>query len=240
MISPRVVTKIVQPSRSRLLLHRSRLVDFLHQQIYRKLIILSGSAGYGKTALLVDFAHETNLPVCWYSLDASDRDPQVFLEYLIAAIYRRFPDVGARAQAVRSSGAGSGDCNAVTEVTLVIGALITEIQENISDPFVIILDDYHTVAESEAINHIIDTLLLLLPEKAHLILSSRTLPAGLALTRLAVRQEVAGLGVSELQFTAEEIRILLSQNYQIELSSEQATEIAERSEGWIAGILLTT
>ena len=187
VISPRVVTKIVQPSRSRLLLHRSRLVDFLRQHVHLKLIILSASAGYGKTALLTDFAQDTTLPVCWYQLDASDRDPQVFLEYLIAAIHRRFPKVGERAQTVLGSGtdACAGD--------LVIGALSTEIQENIPDPFVIILDDYHTVAESEAINHLMDTMLLLFPEKAHLILSSRTLPAGLALTRLAVRQEVAAL-----------------------------------------------
>lgn len=234
MISPHVVTKIVQPSRSRLLLHRSRLVDFLHQQNHRKLIILSASAGYGKTALLVDFAHETTLPICWYQVDASDRDPQVFLDYLIAAIRRPFPDVGERAQALLGGGTGSFDSD------LVIGALITDIQENIRDPFVIILDDYQTVAESEAINHIMDSLLLLLPEKAHLILSSRTLPAGLALTRLAVRQEVAALSASELQFTGEEIRRLLYQNYQTSLGPEQTSEIAERCEGWIAGILLTT
>ena len=234
MISPRVVTKIVQPSQSRLLLHRPRLVDALHQQVHRKLIILSASAGYGKTALLVDFARETTLPVCWYQLDASDRDPQVFLEYLIATIHRRFPNVGERAQAVLESGTGFCDPDAV------IGALVNEIQEKISDPFVVVLDDYHAVAESEAINHILDTLLLLLPEKVHLILSSRTLPAGLALTRLAVRGQVVALGANELQFTGEEIRSLFYHTHQTTLSPEQAAEMAEHSEGWIAGILLTT
>jgi len=234
VISPRVVTKIIQPHRSRWLLHRSRLVDSLHRQIHRKLIILSAPAGYGKTALLVDFVHATTLPVCWYQLDAADRTPRVFLEYLIAAIHRRFPKVGERAQAVLGSGACSFDSDAV------IGALVTEVQENIAASFVIVLDDYHTVAESEAINRIVDSLLLLLPEKAHLLLSSRTLPAGLALTRLAVRQDVAALSASELEFTGEEIGGLLYQNYQATLTPEQTAEIATRCEGWIAGILLTT
>ena len=48
------------------------------------------------------------------------------------------------------------------------------------------------------------------------------------------------LSAHELQFTGEEIRSLLYQDYQTELAPEQAAEIAERSEGWIAGILLTT
>lgn len=232
--SPRVVTKIVQPSQSRLLLHRARLVDFLQQRIHAKLVILSAPAGYGKTTLLIDFARETNLPICWYQLDASDRDPQVFLEYLAASIHRRFPAVGDRADAVLGCGTSAGDWNTV------IGALVTEIQERILDPFMIVLDDYHLVADSPAINHILDTLLLLLPEKAHLVLSSRTLPTGLALTRLAVRQQLVALGPNDLRFTAEEIRSLFYQHSRTSLSLEQAAEVAKGSEGWIAGVLLTT
>lgn len=232
--SPRALTKIVLPNRSRRLLYRPRLVNFLHDHLEHKLIVISASAGYGKTSLLIDFVHETSLPVCWYSLDDSDRDPQVFLEYLTASVNRQFPTIGEQAQRVLASGEPAPGFDAV------VGALINEIQDNLTKPFVIVLDDYHTVAESEAVNHIVETLLFLSPATVHLIISSRTLPTQLPLTRLQVRQQVAGLGCGDLQFTAEEIQALVMQNHQIQLSAQQAVDLAKQSEGWIASILLTT
>jgi len=42
----------------------------------------------------VDFAQQTTLPVCWFTLGPSEADPQVFLEYLVFAIQRRYPGFG--------------------------------------------------------------------------------------------------------------------------------------------------
>ena len=86
-----LVTKILVPSRRGDVLRRQRLLDFIHEYIGRKLVLISASAGYGKTSLIVDFANDTSLPVCWYSVEESDGDPQVFLEYLVAAIQRDAP-----------------------------------------------------------------------------------------------------------------------------------------------------
>ena len=234
MDSPRAITKILLPRKRANLLHRRRLVDFLHEHIERKLLLVSASAGYGKTSLLIDFAHDTTLPVCWYSLDASDSDPKTFIEYLLASLRRQFPNFGSRTLNLLA------DPAILRDVEVVVGTLVTEIHETIPNYFVIILDDYQAVEESDEINHIVDTLLRLLPETAHLILSSRTLPSKLTLTRLTARQEIAGLGVSDLRFTADEIRALIHQNYQLEFSEQDAAQLAEHSEGWIAGILLST
>ncbi|CAG1021644.1 partial Serine/threonine-protein kinase PknK, partial [Methylococcales bacterium] len=234
MTSPRTVTKIVQPSRSRPFLSRPRLIEFLHQQVNHKLILISAPAGYGKTTLLIDFAHETQLPVCWYSLGTSDADPRVFLEYLIAAVHRRFPEIGEHAHNVLVSGEAELDYRDV------IGALITEIQDQMTVPFVIILDDYHAVGESEMINTLIQTLLTYLPEKAHLIIASRAMSTAFPLTQLTVRREMVSLGLDELQFTPEEIRAWALQDHQITLSAEDLAEIVARSEGWISGVILTT
>ena len=232
--SPRAITKILLPSKRANLLHRPRLVDFLHEHIERKLLLVSASAGYGKTSLLIDFAYDTPLPVCWYSLDASDSDPKMFFEYLLASLRRQFPGFGARTLSLLS------DPAILRDIDVVVGTLVTEIYETIPGYFVLILDDYQSVEESDTINQIVDSFLRLLPESAHLILSSRTLPSKLTLTRLTARQEIAGLGINDLRFTAEEIRSLVQQNYQIELSEQDVTQLAEHSEGWITGILLTT
>ena len=186
MNSPLAVTKIILPSRRGTLLSRPRLVDFLHQNIERKLILVSASAGYGKSSLLIDFAHDTSLPVCWYSLDANDNDPKVFLEYLIASLRRQFPEFGSRTSRLL------GESGLARDSDMIIGSLVTEIYESIPDYFVLVLDDYQLVEESTGVNRILDSLLRLLPENAHIILSGRVLPKHLTLTRLAARQEIAG------------------------------------------------
>jgi LuxR family maltose regulon positive regulatory protein len=234
--SPLIITQILTPKKRPDLLHRPRLVDFIHEHIDRKLLLISASAGYGKTSLLIDYAHDTDLPVCWLSMVESARDPRVFLDYLIASIRHHFPAFGENSRNLLQSS------EALSDPTLFVGTLVNEIYEKIPDYFVVVIDDYHLVDESRAVNQIMDTLIQHLPENCHFIISSRTIPVltprGLAL--LTARQQIAGLGAKDLRFTPEEIQALLWQNYGQRLSDAAAQELAEKSEGWITGILLTT
>jgi len=234
--SPLIITHILTPKKRPDLLHRPRLVDFIHEHIDRKLLLISASAGYGKTSLLIDYVYDTDLPVCWLSLVEAARDPRVFLDYLIAAITQHFPNFGQSSRRLLQAG------ETISDLTLFIGTLVNEIYETIPDYFVVVIDDYHLVDSSRAVNLMLDTLIQHLPENCHFIISSRTVPTltprGLAL--LTARQEIAGLGVNDLKFTPEEIQALLLQNYGQRLPDEAARELAEKSEGWITGILLTT
>lgn len=234
MPSNLLLTKIIVPTRRSDVLRRPRLLDFLHEYIDRKLVLVSAAAGYGKTSLLLDFAADTELPVCWYTLDEADADPQVFIEYLVAAIQRQFPHFGGRTTALLRT------LDPARNLDECLGALITDIHEEIENFFVLVLDDYHLVEQSAPVAHLLDRLLLYLPENAHLILASRVVPSQLTLTRLTARREVAGLGAPDLAFTSDEIRELVQRNYGIELSAPVAQELAAHSEGWIAGIVLTT
>jgi LuxR family maltose regulon positive regulatory protein len=234
--SPLIITQILTPKKRTDLLHRPRLVDFIHEHIDRKLLLISASAGYGKTSLLIDYAHDTDLPVCWLSVVESARDPRVFLDHLIAAISHHFPKFGETSRHLLQSS------DRLSDVTALVGTLVNEIYETIPDYFVVAIDDYHLVDSSRAVNQVVDALVQHLPENCHFVISSRSIPVltprGLAL--LTARQQIAGLGVSELRFTAEEIQALLMQNYGQRLPDAAAAELADKSEGWITGILLTT
>ena len=218
-----MITKILLPRKQPGLLHRQRLVDFIHEHIDRKLILVSASAGYGKTSLLVDFAHDADLPVCWYSVDEADRDPRVFLEYLMASICQQFPDFGRRTEPALTTMAEANG-----QLKTLVSALVNDIHD-IPDYFALIIDDYHFVDESQEVNTLVDELLRYLPENCHLIISSRTLP-NLTFSRLIARQESVGLSTSELRFTASEIQTLLKKAHNLDISDRQAQELARESE----------
>jgi len=231
---PLIATKIQVPRRRSGLLPRQRLVNFFHAHLDRKLILLSAPAGYGKTTLLTEFAHDTDLPVCWYTLDAFDQDLHAFLEYLISAIARRFPAFGARSRALLHEVPDPG-----SNLYPLVATLVQEIYDTIPEYFVLILDDHHTVEAQDQISEFLDLFLTYTDENCHLILASRTLPALPNLSLLVARRQAAGLSIDELRFTGHEIQALAQQNYGLSLGVEQAETLAQRTGGWITGLLLT-
>lgn len=227
-----VMTKVRLPPRRPDLLRRPRLVDFLHTYIDRKLIAVVAPAGYGKTTLLVDFAHEIDAIVCWYSLDRYDTDLRAFLDHLLTSIQHQLPGFGKR---IRAAIANLPD---VTQnVHVLAGILANELAE-VPEYVIIILDDFHEVAQSDSIGEFLSLFLQYIEENVHLIIASRTVPALPNISLLVARQEMVGLGVEMLRFTPEEVQALVRQNYGLEMPRERAEDLARHSDGWITGILL--
>jgi len=229
-----MITRILLPQRSRNLLRRSHLLKALHESISHKLILISAGAGYGKTTLAVDFAHDLTIPVCWYSLAPADQNLRVFASHLLASLSRQFPAFGQHSLHTLES-LGRLDGSAVYPLAT---ALINEMYEVVPDFFLIVLDDYQHVEESQPVTDLVNQLLEHTPESCHFLISSRTVPGSLPLLRLTARRQMAGLGVSELRFTAEEVQELAKNTYQLDLTRGQAEALARDTEGWVTGILL--
>ena len=231
---PLIQTRITPPGRRKDLVVRQRLNQLLSEMIEKRLVLVSAPAGYGKTSLLVDFISQTYLPVCWYSIDRLDIDPSRFVAYLVASIQQKFPAFGHRTETALTGDQGKFNGEYIANV------LINDLYENISEHFLIILDDYHLVNDSIEIQNFISKLLLDLDENCHFILASRTLLSLPVIPMLAARSAVDGMSYEELEFLPEEIQEYFQQNQKIPLSLEKANEIKENTEGWITGILLTS
>jgi len=61
---------------------RERLFHFLDQHLHKTLISITSEGGYGKTTLVSSYLKSRKLPAVWYRLEASDRNPRVFLSNL--------------------------------------------------------------------------------------------------------------------------------------------------------------
>ena len=227
-------TKVVVPALRPEVLHRARLLALFDYLLEKKLIIMTAPAGYGKTSLLVDFARQSEMPVCWLSLDALDQDPQRFIAYLIAALAERFPNFGKRSSSVlRSVTSFEQDSERL------LSSLVNEMEDRIDEHFVLVVDDYHFVDFIQPIRDLFSRFISLAGENCHVILASRRLPTLPDITLMVARQQVSGFDLEELAFRPDEIRALFEKNYGFKMADEVAEELVRQTEGWITGLHLS-
>ncbi|MBI4216984.1 MAG: tetratricopeptide repeat protein [Chloroflexi bacterium] len=227
------LTKIVAPKRPAGTVRRRRLLDVLHQHIDRRLQIVSGGAGYGKTTLLTDFAQDVDITICWYTLDRFDSDPKVFLETLVEAIAHKFPQFGSE---TRGRIALVADFK--QEMPALVRLLTAEIHRCIPEYFALVLDDYHQVETSPTINSLLEYLIERLPDNCQLIVSSRSGVPFPSVAKMLSQQQAYVLTTEDLRFTVGETSELSSERYGQALREEDAQLLNDQCEGWVTALQL--
>jgi LuxR family maltose regulon positive regulatory protein len=118
---------------------------------------------------------------------------------------------------------------------VVVASLVNDLAR-VGAPLVLVLDDYHLI--TEAICHqTLGWFLDHLPAEVQVVVSTRLDPP-LPLARMRARGELAELRVGELQFSGEEAAELLNGSMGLALAAEEVARLAERTEGWAAGLVL--
>ena len=225
-------SKIGPAAPARSILARPRLVDWFGQHAHARLILVSAEAGYGKTTLLGEFANHTRDRVVWYRLERSDGDWITFLSYLVAALRDVWPGFGRPTEALLRNVAAMGSPREV-----VLAQFLADLSSAEPGRVAVILDDYHLVEESPDIRMIVSRMLERAPEGMYFILSGRGAP-NLALGRLTGQGRVHGLTIDDLRFSLAEIERLFTTTYGQPLDGDACQVIAERTEGWAAGLQL--
>src|ERR1700722_7224513 len=205
---------------------RPRLVAALGEGLVRGRVLVCAPAGFGKTALLADWARGDGRPVAWLGLDGGDSDPARFWRYAVAALDRARPGLAGRGGQLPSHSPE--------------GVLTARINELAADPGpdggLLILDDYHLI-DSEPVHESVAFLLENLPPGLRVVISGRADPP-LPLARLRARGQLAELRVADLRFTTDEAAGLLREAIGAELPGAAVAALVARTEGWAAGLQL--
>jgi LuxR family maltose regulon positive regulatory protein len=198
-----------------------------------RLTLLSAPAGYGKSTLLAEWIHQTQLPVAWLSLDLQDNDPTRFWAYFLASLQKvQVPAISQAADNLLESLQPTLLQNYESLLDNLISAITATRQR-----FVLILDDFHQLSNPP----ILDGLFYLLENLPcaetglHLVISTRSDPAW-PLARLRIRADLNELRSRDLRFTLQEVTRFLNGAMELALSPQDVAALDSRTEGWIAGL----
>ena len=208
------------------MLRRARLLELLDDDEWSSLVLLNAGVGYGKTTLVRSWCSERPEPVIWVTLDPADDDPVRLWTHLATAVERLGEGLGHRAlMSLAARGAP-------------LDSAVDELMNGLSEygqAVTIVLDDLHVVTSESSlrsIEHAIERL----PTNARLVVLTRADPE-IGVARLRARRTLTEVRAHQLVFTVGETQELLAREG-VELSSESVEMLAERTEGWPAGIYL--
>ena len=106
----------------------------------------------------------------------------------------------------------------------------------LSEPLVLVLDDYHAI-EDEEIHAGVQYLLERLGPQVHVVIAAWTVPP-LRLGRLRARAELNECRADALRFSEAEVDALLNGAHGLRLAPDELAGLYRRTEGWVAGLNL--
>ncbi len=238
--SPRYTTallllKLAAPPIRRGITLRPELRAMLSDVRLQPLTLITAPAGYGKTTLLSTWVADlqrTGTPVAWLSVEATERDPGVFLMYLISALQTILPALGIEAQRLLSS-----TPNPDVDWPIAAGNLSAELQRVVQTTTFLVLDDIHTIADSAVMSRVLGYLLRTAPPSLRILLASRRPLSFAPLSRMRAEGQVLELTQTDLHLSADQVaRVLHEQG--VTLADTALTALVERTEGWPLSVQL--
>jgi DNA-binding SARP family transcriptional activator len=215
-----LLTRLLPPQLPPDRVEREELVSAVVAGLHDRLVTVIAGAGYGKTTLVTQALSVAGTPWVWCSCDGRIAGTRALLAHVAAGIGRRFPGFGADLSLL------GGPEDQIVE-------LANEIVETVPDDFVVALDDVHLLPDEArpALGLMVDHL----GPNVHFVLAGRApLPFSLGALRLG---RVLEIGEDRLAFGPDDSRRLL-EGMGAELPEERLRALLERTEGWVAGLVL--
>jgi LuxR family transcriptional regulator, maltose regulon positive regulatory protein len=215
-----------RPPRQRVFaVERRRLLRLLATEAEAPIVVVSAAAGYGKSILAAQWSGQCGRPCALLTLDSSDNDPIVLVNYLVQAVERLAP-IARDLHAEVASAAPRVD-------EVVLPALARELTR--LSPVELVLDNVQAISEPSSLA-VLAFLIEHMPSGSQLVLLSRG-ELDLPLASRRVAGELLEIRADRLAFDVDEIRALAVRRGTV-MSESSLKVVHERTEGWAAGVEL--
>ena len=221
--TPIIHAKVAVPAAPAHWVPRRRLDVLLADLVERsRIVVVTATAGSGKTAAVRSAALHQHRPVAWLTVGPTEIPPGRLITYLEAALAEVLPDLHGRATGALQAGLPHAEA---------AGLLADAIGDR---PVLLVIDELERFPPgADDAWDILEALSRYLPEPARMVLlSRRDLP--IEAWRQAVPGRVAAMGEHDLAFTSDEAAAALARIGSAEVDAEEAVRATG---GWVTGVL---
>ena len=219
---PVIQGKLQVPALPRQHVARPRLERMLAALVQsHRVVVVSATAGAGKTTAVARAAGWLDRPVAWLTVDRTDTAPGRLVTYLEAALIRVLPQIEAVATAAVAGGVPHAEA---------AGLLAEAAGET---PVVLVVDDLERLGVDESAWAVIEAVVRYCGPNMRLVLvSRREIPAGVLGNPIG--ETVAVAGDEELAFTVPEAAEALAC---VATAPVDAARAVQATGGWVTGVL---
>lgn len=204
------------------LLERTSLLRLLQQNRDKGLVLISASAGYGKSTLMAQWSQllqDSGEHVAWLTLDEDDNDPIRLYTYIGHAL-----------------GVDLLQGEELYQVTREHAAKLSRLMGAPGRPSLLCIDEYEVLDNAECMQ-LLQWFSQQIPPGKQVMIASRNKPDW-ELARLKLENGLLELNDQDLKLDLSEAKSLSNLQTSIRLSEHQAERLVEKTEGWMAGIRL--
>ncbi len=222
------------PPRLPAVVSRRRLIERLHDDPGRRLILVIGQAAQGKTTLVADFLATQDVPVAWLHLDPGDGDSANFYHNLISALSHALPE-SPLDNYTEQAHIALGTSEALVRYEALLGSIWQRLPDNIH----IVLDGLEQLPSKAPPLSLIQRMVDLTADRGRILVLSRQMPR-IKLQQQIMRRTLLTLDNEELAFTSQEVSAYFEVVHGFRPGKKCAASIHKATGGWAGGLVLVS
>jgi ATP/maltotriose-dependent transcriptional regulator MalT len=233
MTPPAPATRFQLPVSTKALVDRARLIDVLRAGRTKKLTVIHGPTGFGKSTIAAQWAKlltAEGVAVAWLTVDHDDNNVVWFLSHLIEAIRAVTPALATELGEVLEEHDDEAE-------RYVLTSLINEIHET-GTRMTLVIDDWQRVTDPATIGALL-YLLVYASDDLSVVVTSRS-QSGLPMSRMRMQDELLEIDATALRFDVAESKNFLVDLSGLDLDHADVEELTAKTDGWVAALQLAS